>query len=114
LVPVPTKTTSPTEATAGGQKFDSGKDEPGLLLTGCALAVAGMVTVLSFGFKKYKKRGGWKEVPDKDRRYKDALHRHLMAIERGEVLDPESGLPHIDHVATNAVFLSQIHHESAK
>jgi hypothetical protein len=98
-------------APVSGQKFDGDKDEPGLLLTGCHLAVAGVIAVLGFGFRKYKKRNGWKEVPEAKRRYKDAMHRHLQAIERGELIDPESGKPHIDHVACNAMFLSQMHHE---
>lgn len=102
---------------ATGQKFDDGKDEPGLLLSGCNLAVAGVIAVLSFGFRKYKKRNGWKDVPERTRRYKNALHRHLAAIERGEILDDGpggSGKPHIDHVACNAMFLSQIHHEGGE
>lgn len=104
---------APTPATAPvGQKFDGDKDEPSLLMQGCNLAVAGIVAVLGFGFKKYGKRNGWKEVPEAPRRYKDALYRHLAAIERGELYDPESGKPHIDHVACNATFLSQMHHES--
>lgn len=97
-----------------GQKFDGDKDEPGLLLSGCHRAVAGVIAVLGFGFRKYKERNGWKKVPEAQRRYKDALHRHLAAIERGEIYDNEpggSGLPHIDHVACNAMFLSQMHHE---
>lgn len=98
-------------APASGQKFDGDKDEPGLLLTGCSRAVAGIIKVLGFGFKKYGQRNGWKTVPEANRRYKDALHRHLAAIEAGELVDPDSGLPHIDHVACNAVFLSQMHHE---
>ena len=34
-----------------------------------------------------------------------ALLRHLMAYQAGEVNDPESGMPHLWHVATNAAFL---------
>lgn len=95
-----------------GQKFDGDKDEPSLLMNGAALAVAGVIKVLSFGFKKYGQRGGWKKVPEAPRRYKDALYRHLQKIEEGELIDPESGLPHIDHVACNAMFLSQLSKES--
>lgn len=94
-----------------GQKFDGDKDEPSLLMQGCNLAVAGVIAVLGFGFKKYGKRSGWKEVPEAPRRYKDALYRHLAAIERGEMVDPESGKPHWDHVACNAMFESQMYHE---
>jgi hypothetical protein len=32
--------------------------------------------------------------------------RHLLAILRGELNDPESGLPHIGHVASNLVMLA--------
>lgn len=106
----PKKTAAVSDHT--GQKFDGDKDEPSLLMNGCALAVAGVVKVLSFGFKKYKQRGGWKTVPEAPRRYKDALYRHLQKIEEGELIDPESGLPHIDHVACNAMFLSQMSKES--
>lgn len=101
----------PTASPApGGQKFDGDKDEPSLLMQGCSRAVAGIVSVLSFGFQKYKQRNGWKEVPEAKRRYKDALYRHMAAFERGELLDPESGRPHLDHVACNSVFLSELHH----
>lgn len=105
--PEPQAPTTP----AVGQKFDGDKDEPSLLMQGCALAVQGVISVLAFGFKKYGKRNGWKEVPEAKRRYKDALYRHLSAIERGELIDPESGKPHWDHVACNAMFESQMHHE---
>lgn len=96
--------------TGVGAKHDAGKDEPSLLMQGCARAVAGIISVLSFGFQKYKQRNGWKEVPEAKRRYKDALYRHMAAFEQGELIDPESGRPHLDHVACNAVFLSELHH----
>lgn len=113
-VPAPPKLCTPNSANVtadAGQKFDSDKDEPGLLMNGCVLAVQGVIAVLAFGFRKYGKRNGWKEVPEAKRRYKDALYRHLSAIERGELIDPESGKPHWDHVACNAMFQSQMHHE---
>lgn len=109
--PDPIMPSSPASASCG-QKFDGDKDEPGLLLSGCHLAVAGVIAVLGFGFRKYKQRNGWKSVPEAPRRYKDAMHRHLAAIERGELVDPESGKPHIDHAACNAIFLSQMYHEA--
>lgn len=33
------------------------------------------------------------------------MKRHLAAIERGEDIDPESGLPHIGHLMCNALML---------
>jgi hypothetical protein len=80
-------------------------------MQGCALALAGVVDVLTFGAKKYKAHS-WKEVENGEERYRDAFYRHLHAIERGEEFDPESGLPHWDHLLCNGNFLSQKYHES--
>ena len=52
----------------------------------------------------------WQNLPNFWKRYKAALLRHLTAIDTGELIDPESGLPHIDHVLCNAAFLSWGHH----
>ena len=61
--------------------------------------------ILGVGAQKYGENN-WQELPNFWSRYKGALLRHLAAIDRGELLDQESGLPHIDHVLCNAVFLS--------
>lgn len=90
-----------------GLKFDGGKGRWSLLMGGMAKALAGVVAVLTFGAKKYAAHS-WKQVENNKERYRDALYRHLNAIESGEVLDPESGLPHWDHVACNALFLSEL------
>ena len=62
------------------------------------------VQILTYGANKYS-RDGWKSVPDAKNRYFAALMRHLTAWKSGEILDPESGLPHIDHAACNILFL---------
>jgi len=36
----------------------------------------------------------------------DCMLRHLEAIQRGEDIDPESGLPHIGHLMCNALMLA--------
>lgn len=90
-----------------GLKFDSGKPRWTLLMQGCAKALAGVAKVLTFGAKKYAAHS-WKEVENNEERYRDALYRHLNAIEGGEAIDPESGLSHWDHAACNALFLSQL------
>lgn len=61
------------------------------------------------GAEKYGENS-WRTLPDYWKRYKAALLRHLTAIDNGELIDAESGLPHIDHVLCNAVFLSWGHH----
>ena len=100
-------TFGPLEDTGKGVKFDSGKTELSLLLQGCANAIEKVAEVLTFGAKKYT-RNGWQTVDDAERRYTDALYRHMNAIHRGEKLDPESGLSHRSHVACNAMFLLEL------
>ena len=67
-------------------------------------AVEQVVLVLTFGANKYS-AWSWPSVPDARRRYFAAMVRHAVAWLRGERLDPESGLPHLAHLACNALFL---------
>ena len=90
-----------------GLKYDGGKPSWVLLMKGCAKALLGVVGVLDFGAKKYS-ADSWKQVENGESRYRDALYRHLNAIESGELIDPESGLSHWDHICTNALFLSEL------
>lgn len=90
-----------------GLKFDGGKPRWSLLMAGVPKALAGVAAVLTFGAKKYAAHS-WKQVENNEERYRDALYRHLNALEAGEVNDPESGLPHWDHICCNALFLSEL------
>lgn len=96
---------------AGGLKFDAGKDQWGLLLSGKGMlaAVRGVVHVLMFGAKKYAAHS-WRDVEDNERRYLDGLMRHYSAImEHGlKALDEESGMLHIDHLNCNGLFLGEL------
>lgn len=94
-------------------KFDSGKPRWSLLTHGLAKSLAGIVAVLTFGAKKYAAHS-WRNVQNGQERYKDALYRHLHAIESGELTDPESGCSHWSHVATNALFLHELEIQNAK
>jgi hypothetical protein len=90
-----------TEAT--GRKDDADKLPMDLL---DPLALEGLAAVLQFGAKKYAShnwRGGisWSRLIA-------ALLRHTFAILRGEYVDPESGLPHIDHVGCCWMFASNM------
>lgn len=63
--------------------------------------------VMTFGAGKYEPRS-WEAVIRRGEswRYIASAHRHLNAIQRGEVNDPETGLSHAAHLACNAHFLS--------
>lgn len=100
------KDTAGDSGTAEGSfKYDGGKPQMDLVPLCSMYAVA---QVMTFGAKKYSPNG-WKTVPNAVPRYTAALLRHLTAIQLGEVIDPDSGLPHWDHVACNSMFLSWFH-----
>lgn len=86
-----------------GTKYDGGKLPLDLL---DPTALEGLARVLEFGAKKYAShnwRGGISYS-----RLLAALLRHTFAILRGERIDPESGLPHIDHVGCCWMFASNM------
>lgn len=93
-----------------GTKHDSEKIRMDLLPFEALEAVA---EVLTFGARKYTDNS-WQTVENAERRYLAALLRHLAARERGEKLDPESGLTHAAHMATNALFILWIELQKGK
>lgn len=62
--------------------------------------------VRDYGHQKYGDAENWKSIsPD---RWHEALLRHVVAMwDDPWHLDPESGLPSLWHVATNAAFLCE-------
>ena len=81
---------------ATGQKRDSGKPPITLLDRDF---IEGTAQVMRFGAEKYNRYnwcGGISHT-----RLADAAMRHLIAWAGGEDLDPESGLPHIDHAGAS-------------
>lgn len=83
------------------QKFDAEKVRMDLL---DPEALEGLAKVLTFGAQKYAAHNWRKGISNS--RLVAALIRHLFALIRGELIDPESGLPHIDHVGCCWMFLS--------
>jgi hypothetical protein len=67
-------------------------------------AVEGIVKVLTFGASKYEDNG-WKGLGDQQERIHAAVMRHYTALRKGETIDSESGLPHLDHMMCNLMFL---------
>ena len=88
-------------------KADQGKPCPSL----CPVSLIDAVTaVRMFGLKKYHDPDNWKQVEPE--RYHQAMLRHILAAWNDPYkIDPESGLPHIAHVATNIAFLLEMKEE---
>lgn len=85
----------------GGVKLDAGKCMVELVPTDVVL---GWADVLTFGAMKYAARN-WEKGMAWSRPFGAAL-RHLFKWWSGERLDPDSGLPHLDHAICNLGFLS--------
>lgn len=60
-----------------------------------------MGRVMQEGAKKYPIRKGWLDVPSDE--IDAAIDRHTNAYHRGELVDPETGLPHLIHIAVNCM-----------
>ncbi len=90
-------------AKATGIKHDQEKLRVDLL---DPLALEGLSAVLTFGAKKYAAHN-WRGGIAYSRLLGAAL-RHIFAILRGEDNDPESNLPHVDHLGCCWMFLSHM------
>lgn len=71
-----------------------------------------VVRVLEFGKRKYNEPGygpetwNWTKGSGLNRwRVLNAVMRHVTAHMRGEILDPESQLPHLAHAACGILFI---------
>lgn len=93
---------TPNAAAPEGLKFD--RDKPRLELVPPSLYLA-VGRVMTFGAQKYADNT-WRGVEAE--RYKGAMLRHAMAYMSGESKDPESGMPHLWHIATNIAFLIEL------
>lgn len=85
-----------------GLRYDGDKPKMDLL---SPIAIIGMSDVLTFGAKKYADHNWRKGM--KWGRTIACLLRHTFKFMMGEDIDPESGLPHVDHIACNAMFLQE-------
>lgn len=88
---------------AGFQKADGTKNRLELIQPEF---IEGLGSILTGGAIKYAPNN-WKlaGAPEDIERIKGALFRHHMAYIRGELLDPDSGLPHVYHMTCNLMFL---------
>ncbi len=92
------------EAASGpvpGRKDDNGKARYDLIAPEVEEYLA---KALAFGAAKYGDEN-WRKVPNLKSRYYAAARRHLNAWRLGEVLDRQSGLPHLSHALCCITFL---------
>ena len=88
-------------------KADSGKPHPSY----CPVElIKGVVAVREHGTAKYGDPENWRKV-SADRYHEDIL-RHVLEIwEDPFAVDPDSGLYHLQHIATNISFLLKMRRE---
>lgn len=67
-------------------------------------ALTGMAKVFKLGADKYGAYN-WRNEPVDISTYYSAIMRHLIAYWEGEDIDPESGQPHLWHIACCAAIL---------
>lgn len=88
-------------------KADAGKIRPTL----CPVsAIRAITEIREYGCQKYHDPDNWRKV--EPQRYREAAYRHWLAYLDGEKTDPESGLPHLWHLACNIAFLIEMEKES--
>lgn len=88
-------------------KADAGKPHPSY----CPIAlIEGVIAVREYGTAKYGDPENWRKVePD---RYHEAILRHTLEIWNDTyAVDSESGLLHLEQIATNIGFLLQMRKE---
>jgi hypothetical protein len=81
-------------------KREAGNKKPQLVLMP-PIAEELTCKVMSFGAERYGP-WNWRASGVDVATYISAIKRHLAAIHNGEWLDPDSGLPHMAHVAASA------------
>ena len=93
--------------TEKGVKLDIGKPRLDLVFGGFARALYNVGMVGTFGANKYTDNG-WQEVDNGIERYSNALLRHYLNFKAGKEIDEESKLPHLAHLAWNALAILEL------
>lgn len=87
----------------GDLKADQGKLRYDLLPV---YALEGLAQIFTYGAQKYDDYNWMKSV--QPNRYYAAMMRHLAEFRKGNTLDEESGLNHIDHALTCLVMYREL------
>lgn len=97
------------ESASEGKKYDSNKPMTGTVLRVFPQAMNAIGACIRFGTTKYPDPNNWKKNTNALVRYNDSLVRHLTKHFLGKELDEETGLPHLAHVAWNALAILELY-----
>ena len=92
-----------------GKKYDGGKPMVGTLCRVFPHALLAVGQCIEFGTHKYPKPDNWKLVEEAFTRYQDSMMRHYLKHQAGEVMDSETKLPHLSHMAWNALAILELY-----
>ena len=96
-----------------GVKLDTEKPRMDLVLRGFSHAIEDVADVGTYGAQKYTD-DGWQSVDNGIERYLSAMIRHYLKYRQGEMYDTESELPHLSHMAWNALAVLELWECSTK
>jgi hypothetical protein len=72
-------------------------------------ALEAVALVRTFGNNKYKDPWGWRDSGQVSvDQMLEAIKRHQNKLDRGEEIDIESGLPHVYHIACDAMMAAEL------
>lgn len=92
-----------------GKKYDEGKSMVGTLINVFPEALMAIGMCIEFGTHKYPNPNNWKKVKGAKKRYQDSLMRHLIKHNAGDIIDEETNLLHLAHMAWNALAILQLY-----
>jgi len=69
-------------------------------------SLEGMAQIFTYGANKYNDFNWYQSI--RPMRYYAAAMRHIMSLQQGQKLDPESGLKHIDHAIVSLIMYREI------
>lgn len=94
-------------------KFDKGKPQAHIPFEDFPRALFEVMQVCNFGANKYE-RSSWRDVPNRDQRYRDAYMRHFFQLWNGQRFDEETGLDHRAHIVWGLLASMQVDFEADK
>lgn len=97
-----------------GKKYDNGKPMAGTLTDVFSRALMAVGACIEYGTHKYPDPKNWQLVDNGIKRYRDAMVRHLLKYNAGIDKDEETGLPHLAHMAWNALAILELYMQEHK